>query len=100
MFTCTLQCFSGTQGNPVKFTAKKFAVKNEKTKKSENDESNIGNQSLLANRQLKMNRSEPLLLFPWLGIAIVTLVFTNSSKIFYDFVLRIRIDFNLKESYL
>ena len=26
MFTCTLQGFSGTQGNPVKFTAKTFAV--------------------------------------------------------------------------
>ena len=26
MFICTLQGFSGTQGNPVKFTAKTFAV--------------------------------------------------------------------------
>ena len=26
MFVCTLQGFSGTRGNPVKFTAKKFAV--------------------------------------------------------------------------
>ena len=26
VFTCTLQGFSGTQGNPVKFTAKTFAV--------------------------------------------------------------------------
>ena len=26
MFMCTLQGFSGTQGNPVKYTAKTFAV--------------------------------------------------------------------------
>ena len=26
MFTCTLQGFSGTQGSPVKFTVKTFAV--------------------------------------------------------------------------
>ena len=48
MFTCTLQGFSGIQGNPIKFTAKKFAVQ-----RQTNQSSNKKHQYQLGSKEIQ-----------------------------------------------